>query len=304
MRNAGRVPWLVALAGLCLAAAGCDLFEPPDPRKPGPIRVDPRPAATDVDLGLAIYPPAKPPGRRAEYRFVAPSLKPKTYRAAYALTDAENRSIKKALADYATSVGYHRIDKGRFKWEPPEGCSKDMRCALEVIARRNQADVEPIAERFRKRARDAKLSQLQIAQLVVNFVQHIPYQIPRDSPFGLLPPAIVVHERRGDCDSKALLALLLLRSLGIESVIVSSNTHKHAMLGIALPTQGTTIEHEGKRYAMTECTAPGWPIGRMHPKLKSPSDWRVIPVRSKGRFSTKTPSDEARPKKKRRGEPR
>jgi transglutaminase-like putative cysteine protease len=287
---------VVAVVVLALVPSGCELFEPPDPRKPRPIRVDPKPARDDVDLGVASYPSGQPATRRADYRFVAP-LKPKTYRTAYALGDGENKKVKKALADYAISVGFNRIDKNRFRWVPPEGCGRDMRCVLEVIARRNQPDIEPIAERFRRRARQAKLSPLETAQLVVSFVQHIPYQIPRDSPFGILPPAIVVHEKRGDCDSKALLALLILRSLGIESVIVSSNTHHHAMLGVGLPSQGTTIDHDGRRYALTECTAPGWPIGRMHPKLRTPNDWKVVPVRSKG-----APEKEKTKRKRRRGE--
>jgi transglutaminase-like putative cysteine protease len=282
--RSGGPPLAVRLSlALALALPGCcTLIEPPEPEDyPRRRDVDPTPRPGDVDLGVAAYPRAEPDGKPSRFRFPAPPLRPKYYRAAYALTDAERRDLRDSLARFASSVGYSPSGKDKFSWSPPAGCNRDMRCVFEAIVARNAADIEPLAERFRRRAREANLTSLEAAQLVMSFVQHIKYEIPRESPFGVLPPAIVVSDKRGDCDSKALLALLILRHLGIDSVILSSDAHRHAMLGIALPTQGTTIEYGGRRYAFTEATAPGWPIGRMDPKLTRPNDWRVTPIRVK-----------------------
>jgi hypothetical protein len=149
---------------------------------------------------------------------------------------------------------------------------------LEELAGRSKDSVEPIAAVFKRRARDAKLSSLDLASIIVGFVQYIRYEIPRDEPFGLLPPSLVAYQKRGDCDSKALLGHMLLSEVGISSVILSSIAHKHAMLGIALPVPGKTHSHAGARYAYTECTAKGSPIGHINPELLRPDDWRVLPV--------------------------
>ena len=89
-------------------------------------------------------PPKQPRSRAAEHRFLAPTVGKKFYRAAYALSDAENKKIKKAHADYSVSVGFRRTGSTRYTWDPPEGCGKDMRCVMDVIARRNQPNIEPL----------------------------------------------------------------------------------------------------------------------------------------------------------------
>src|SRR6201999_3184582 len=111
----------------------------------------------------------------------------------------------------------------------------------------------------------ARLDALQTATLVVAFVQSIQYEVP-DEPLGLLPPALVAAERRGDCDSKSLLALVLLKELGIDAVMLESDAQHHAMLGVALPAPGTSITVQGRRYAFTECTGTGWAIGQIDPR--------------------------------------
>jgi hypothetical protein len=124
--------------------------------------------------------------------------------------------------------------------------------------------------------------------------------VPDKEPFGLLVPALVVAEKRGDCDSKSLLALMLLHELGIESVIVESEAHHHAMLGVPLPSQGASFEYNGHRYAFTECTAEGWPIGRMDPRLTHPNDWIAFEVRVDKKPTDSGKKGKTRTRKKRR----
>jgi hypothetical protein len=88
----------------------------------------------------------------------------------------------------------------------------------------------------------------------------------------------VVSEKRGDCDSKALLGHMLMGELGIDSMLISSQVHKHSMLGVALPSGGTTFTYRGRRYAFVECTAEGSPIGHINRELLSPNDWRPVPI--------------------------
>ena len=100
----------------------------------------------------------------------------------------------------------------------------------------------------------------------------------KNDPYGLVPPALVVNST-GDCDSKGLLAMLLLRLVGIDAVLFESNIARHAMVGVGLPMGRDRMWHQGRAYAVVEVTATNWPIGRMPPRYASVGDWRVVPVR-------------------------
>jgi hypothetical protein len=236
-----------------------------------------------VNLGTVVYPAGTPPGGAAIHAWTAPKLRPASHKLGYALGAEEQRAIEDAFRSYAQRVRYKMTsDKGRFVWTPPRGCVGDMRCVLSELAARSEGDIKPIAERIKKRAREANLNSMDVATMIVGFVQSIRYEIPKDEPFGLLPPARVAYEKRGDCDSKALLGHMLLKSMGIGSILLSSEAHKHAMLGIALPAPGTPFTYAGGRYAFTETTAKGSPIGHINPELLRPNDWRAVPVAWQG----------------------
>lgn len=239
---------------------------------------DPGPTAPATELGLASYPAGASAARATNHTWLARRLEPQTYRLHYALSPAEASAVADDLHGFARKVGYQPEGKDRFRWRPPPGCSGGIACVYQSIAARSAADVAPIAARFRLRAREAKLSSFDLAQLVVTFVQAIPYEIPEQEPFGVLPPALVASQRKGDCDSKALLAHMILRELGIESMMIGSNAHHHEMLGIALPAPGTKFTYAGRDYAFTEMTAKGSPIGHINPRLLAPNDWKPMPI--------------------------
>ena len=119
-------------------------------------------------------------------------------------------------------MGYRAVDDSSFMWTPGADCEGDMRCVFEDMATSNQAGVRPIAEAFRLRATTVGMNTLQAAELIIAFVQDIRYEIPKAEPFGVLPPALVMSESRGDCDSKALLGLMLLRQINVSSILISS----------------------------------------------------------------------------------
>jgi hypothetical protein len=258
---------------LALGASGCCRilsFDDSEAR-------DPPPGAPALELGVASFPAGTPPARATTQTWFARKLKPDTYRVGYALEPGEGRAIDDDLQAYAREMNYQRGEGGKFTWRPLKECTGNLRCVFAHLAARNRKDVLPLAERFRKRGRDAKLSTLDLTTLVVTYVQSIPYEIPAQEPFGVLPPALVASRRKGDCDSKSLLCHMLLHELGIDSVMTDSNAHHHTMLGIALPVPGTKFTVGGREYAFTEMTAKGSPIGHINSRLLSPNDWKPAP---------------------------
>jgi hypothetical protein len=230
------------------------------------------------DLGVAAYPgDAQEP--RVKHEWDSSGLVPKHYRLTFVMSKRADEGFEDKFRHYASSVTWSRLDGHKFKWVPPEGCERDLGCVFAELVEEERTAILPIADLFKERAKDAHLDPLQIAQLVVNFVQDIDYYEPDEEPFGMFGPAMVVGRSRGDCDSKSLLAHAILAELGIDSIMLSSTVHRHAMLGIALPVRGTKMVVEGRDYAFTELTAPGAAIGYLFPDNAKPNDWRPVLLR-------------------------
>lgn len=267
---------------LAFALVGCDLDlrlpsepkdEPPepvdidddDPAKPKKI-----PGKGQIELGTATWPAGASSKGAAQYAFDVP---PK-HRVGYAITKDEQGAVADIYAAFARRVKFKRTGEKTFEWVPPKGCPSDLSCVYRELIDETKSAIGPLAKRFRARADAAKLDAVQLAQVMLAFVQQIPYHLP-DDPFGLKPPPLVLAQKSGDCDSKALLLYLLLRAVGIDSVIVTSAAHRHTMLGVALPVPGTTFRWNGRKYAFAETTAKGAPLGYLPPDVSTPNDWRV-----------------------------
>jgi hypothetical protein len=297
--NARLRPAVLGLAMLAPSSAkGCDAFwdaldlprpdlgplgsSEPEPESPGPAssasgkvgKTTPAVPKGVVDLGIAFYPKDNAKQAPAEIQFTASTLNPSKYAVGYRLQPDEAQAVTDYYAKLAKSVGYEKLEKDRFRWVPPKGCPSDMSCIYKRLIERTGNDVAAITDRFKARIKAQKLGTLQATQLALAYVQYIPYKLPTD-PFGLKPSPLVASQREGDCDSKSLLLWMILKSIGVDAVIVSSQAHAHTMVGVALPVSGTTFTHQGRKYAFVETTAEGAPLGHLNPTMKSPNDWRV-----------------------------
>ncbi|WP_028974979.1 hypothetical protein [Spirochaeta cellobiosiphila] len=132
-----------------------------------------------------------------------------------------------------------------------------------------------IAEAFLWFKEKNNLTDRQMALLVINYVQNIPYEIP-ERPFGLASPIEVLTRNYGDCDSKSLLAFVILSRLGYECVIYTSFFYKHAMLGINLPSTGYYKTWKMTNYYFVEMTTPGWDIGEISKQTQDLDLWDII----------------------------
>lgn len=259
-----------------------ELDDEPEADSPGPAssatgkvgKTTPAVPKGVVDLGIAFYPKDDAKLAPARIQFTAPTLAPNKYAVGYRLLPDEATAVTDFYAKLAKTVGYEKLEKDRFRWVPPKGCPSDMSCIYKKLIERTGNDVEAITVRFRARIKAQKLNSLQSTQLALAYVQYIPYKLPTD-PFGLKPSPLVVAQRQGDCDSKSLLLYLILKGIGVDAVIVSSQAHAHTMVGVALPVSGTTFKYQGRKYAFAETTAEGAPLGHLNPTMQSPNDWRV-----------------------------
>ncbi|HLL06199.1 MAG TPA: hypothetical protein VK539_36845 [Myxococcaceae bacterium] len=231
-----------------------------------------------ADLGTALIPLDTPPQQARTYAWRVKGLDPSRHQLRYGLGAPLAETLENAHLKYGERLKYRTVSHRKFTFRAPPGCLEDLRCIYEELMRSNARPVRELGERFAEYIRVNRLSQAQAADLIIGFVQRIQYELPPDEvPFGIYPPALVPAKNRGDCDSKAVLAVMLLRQVGIDAVILYSAPLAHAAVGVGLPGSGTALRLGGRGYRYAEVTNQGWPIGMIPPDHDKPHLWTVLP---------------------------
>jgi hypothetical protein len=109
------------------------------------------------------------------------------------------------------------------------------------------------------------------ARRVLAWVQGFRYE--RDfNGIDFVPPLAAAFEKRGDCDSRAMVMGIILERLGIHSVLMISRDYSHAMLAVDVPGGGQRFTFNGKAYLVAETTARVG-IGKIDPAQADWSRW-------------------------------
>lgn len=141
---------------------------------------------------------------------------------------------------------------------------------------------------------DRNLNRVELAEMVVTFVQDIPYSYilgkdcetyeTKGKPcvgnvaLGILSPYEFIHTLHGDCDTRSVLIYAILSELGYDPMIVISYQYAHAMLALNVPAAGDHLKHRGNNYYFWETTAKGWPIGMLPPSTGNVKYWEIALV--------------------------
>jgi hypothetical protein len=201
------------------------------------------------------------------------------YGLGYGLSSALHGEVDTVHENRAKRFSYQSRGGGPFTWIPPPGCQpQPWSCVFNETATASASNIAPLTELFRQEQARASLDTRTLIELVVTFVQNIKYRLPTETWFELLPPEIVVADGSGDCDSKALLAAMILRDLGVPTAMLYSRGLAHAALGVAMPGSGTAFSHGRAKYLFVEVTYPGWAIGIVPPQYDKPKMWEVLPL--------------------------
>lgn len=105
------------------------------------------------------------------------------------------------------------------------------------------------------------LSDDQVLELTIAFVQSIPYDYKRAS--STKPekryPYEVLYDKKGICSGKSFLATLLTKELGYGVALLEFEFQEHIALGVKCTKNYSSYDNSG--YCFTEVTSPGWKIG-------------------------------------------
>ena len=164
--------------------------------------------------------------------------------------------------------------------------------------------IDSVVFKLRKLAESKKLNKLKIAEEVTTLIQEIPYCLVHDqsckdlvnstnSSFireyheegkpclpniiaGVQSPYEFLHNLKGDCDTRSLLAHAILTKLGISSSVWISETYGHSILGVGLPVgSGNFKEINGVNHYAVELTAKGFRLGMISPEHRNMGNWEI-----------------------------
>jgi hypothetical protein len=146
------------------------------------------------------------------------------------------------------------------------------------------------------------LTQTGFAEMIMSFVQDIPYSIILDSAcdpalyndmfirrylatpgalcepyqrFGIYSPLEFLANLNGDCDSRTLFTYEVLAHYGYDVVLLSSEAYRHSLIGISLPYQGKAYEFANTRYIVWETTAEHARPGILPTEVSNMRLWRI-----------------------------
>jgi hypothetical protein len=115
-----------------------------------------------------------------------------------------------------------------------------------------------LAAAFDRRAEEENLTEWEVLNMVVDFVQSLEYQTEE----GEYPkyPIETLKDGGGDCEDTAILLAAIFDKMGIDCVLLSPPGHMAVGLAVT-GLSGKHYLHSGKKYYYIETTGQNWEIG-------------------------------------------
>ncbi|WP_103864178.1 hypothetical protein [Aquimarina sp. I32.4] len=148
-----------------------------------------------------------------------------------------------------------------------------------------------------------QLNQFEFAEMVVTFIQDIPYSLVFESqcespdryeksirvvlercadccigniPFGIQNPVGFMGNLKGDCDTRTVIIYAILSHFGYEVAILNSDYYKHSVLGVHIPAKGLYKVQNGRRYYVWETTNKHFTIGTLPKNFGNINHWNIV----------------------------
>ncbi len=118
------------------------------------------------------------------------------------------------------------------------------------------------------------LSSFEKSSLLLSWIQSLKY-FRTGTLSDFLSPVSCLAEERGDCDSKGLLYVILLKHYGIDAILMVSSAYSHSLAGVAVEGKGAHFTLNGVSYLVAE-TTDDVSIGLIDRSMADPGKWLGI----------------------------
>ena len=140
-----------------------------------------------------------------------------------------------------------------------------MNYGLYACDPRDDEELQSLIIELEALAADARLNVWEKLNLIIAFVQSIPYAT-EEGEYPRYPVETLVETQK-DCEDAAILIASLLQRMGFGVVLLAFIEEQHMAVGIrVLPPEGSnpqTYEWDGDIYCFLEPTSTGWKIGEI-----------------------------------------
>lgn len=157
------------------------------------------------------------------------------------------------------------------------------------LARQNIEVVAYLADSLIQLSKERSLSRSATAELIVTFVQDIPYVLitnkdcaedyegpcRANETHGILSPYEFMYSLEGDCDTRSVLLYALLKHAGFKPIIVVSEAYAHAMIALDVAATGDYLEYNREKFYFWETTSHGWKPGMLPPSTNNIQYWKI-----------------------------
>jgi hypothetical protein len=170
------------------------------------------------------------------------------------------------------------------------------------FARQDAPKLDSLLRYFQNEQKAKNLNPVQTAEMVVTFIQEIPYclvhegsclEASKQAGFigdyhrsgkiclpdiigGVQSPYEFLHNLKGDCDTRSLLGFSMLSQMGIPASVWVSEPYGHSVLGVGLGSGGSYYKMVGGiRHSAVELTAKGFRLGMMSPEQGDMNNWEI-----------------------------
>ncbi len=112
------------------------------------------------------------------------------------------------------------------------------------------------------------------AAALLSWTQGFTYERNREgADFLNLPEAMMTL--KGDCDSRALLLVIMLNQMGVDAILLISPEYSHALAAIDCPGEGARFSYGKKKYLIADTTAKVG-LGMIAENMANPDKWFAV----------------------------
>jgi hypothetical protein len=132
--------------------------------------------------------------------------------------------------------------------------------------------MDDLVSEFERVRQDNDFSELEMIEMVISFVQSLPYTADSvTTPFDEYPryPLETLVENGGDCEDTSILLASLLHALEYETILIMFPDHVGVGILSGENISGTYYELNNDKYFYTETTGEDWPIGTLPPAYEN-----------------------------------
>ena len=167
----------------------------------------------------------------------------------------------------------------------------------------DEGKINEIVKIFKDSAVKKKMNPNQTAEMVITFIQEIPYYLVHDESCaksvatgnsfvkeyhaankpclanvkgGVQSPYEFLHNLKGDCDTRSLLGYAILKKLNIAASVWVSEAYGHSIMGVGVQNgHGIYKTVNGIKHYGVELTAKGYRLGMVAPENNNPYNWDI-----------------------------